>query len=961
MRIPYDENVSIERHSGGSRNPGGRNGIRPNGGTRSVGSGVYLGLQGQLGRNGMRPSKQFFFEGVYINAGELMSKEISWLSILLVGCAGLNPAVEATKPAESVALVPRFEMTSFMEPEAHFWPGYFWLWNGELNPEEIIRQLGDMATHDARSVCMLPMPHGFRPGLTNNLMAPDYLTPEFFERVRTAVDEAARLEMNWWLYDEGGWPSGRALGKVVEGHPELCMQRMVREAITPSGTAYQVPSDVYALVVEKSRKVVRPGEVWNPQEGEQAFLYRIISQGAPDLLNPQAVQRFINLTHEGYKNVIQRHFGNTVRSTFTDEPAVPPPDPDRNLPWTPGMEVLWREKFGEPIEASLPVFFKAPGNELSLEDQAARVRLYDLWTERFKESYFVSLLQWGRDNGLTSAGHLGGEDETINAVTQGFGHVLRPLRAMDIPGVDLIWRQIFPTKTGTELATRHKRPDFQLFAASAAHQNGTRYAFTESFCVYGNGLTLEEMRWLTDYQYVRGLNLLVIGCYQFTTQDHHMTGERPHFGPMNPLWDHIPGYHAYVARLGYALSVGKPKVSTAVYYPVRDLWALGREAGAKTAVSFDHLVRDLLSHQCGVDIIDDDVLAAPTTKIESGELVIGAMRYDTLLVGAVQWMEPKSWEQLHQFATAGGKVFCVDHAPGVDGHPTSDLPSGIQIGSPTQLASEVTRSVSLNPDNSMIRICARSCENGEILFLFNEGTTAYLGEFPVRQQNVYRLDPQTGLITFADLGQQPGTIRVNLVPGESVLFFEAKESVVASPPHKVSADRLLLDAYTLAIPRRQFRVGEHNFEISDLSLPPRNFPAATAWKDWLSEDFSGEVDYQVGFVIPPSWEGAPLCLSTGPIEYAATVLIDDKVVGSLLWQPWKLDLPPLPVGNHKLTIRVANTLANELTSQRVTDLWSQKKGPGWPSPYHARALVFEKETRGGGLQGPIEIQRCSAP
>jgi len=76
----------------------------------------------------------------------------------------------------------------------------------------------------------------------------------------------------------------------------------------------------------------------------------------------------------------------------------------------------------------------------------------------------------------------------------------------------------------------------------------------------------------------------------------------------------------------------------------------------------------------------------------------------------------------------------------------------------------------------------------------------------------------------------------------------------------------------------------------------------------------------------------------------------------MLWHPWKIVLPPLTQGKHALVIRVANTLANELTSERVIKLWSEKQGPGWPSPYHKRALEFERESRGGGLQGPVMLR-----
>jgi hypothetical protein len=56
-------------------------------------------------------------------------------------------------------------------------------------------------------------------------------------------------------------------------------------------------------------------------------------------------------------------------------------------------------------------------------------------------------------------------------------------------------------------------------------------------------------------------------------------------------------------------------------------------------------------------------------------------------------------------------------------------------------------------------------------------------------------------------------------------------------------------------------------------------------------------------------------------------------------------------------VRVANTLANELTSERVVKEWAARTGPGWPSPYHERALVFERESHGGGLPGPLRLTR----
>jgi hypothetical protein len=873
--------------------------------------------------------------------------------VLAMGAGWAAP--DLTPPAS-------LDLTQFKEPEAVLWPGYFWLWNAPLDPDTLRAQLRDMAAHGARSVCMLPMPHGFRPDSTNNGLDPDYLTPEYFDRVRLAVDEAARLGMHWWLYDEGGWPSGQALGRVVEGHPELGVQRMVRERIE-TAESYEVPKDSFSLVTGgDTPHAFAPGETWM-SSGESAWLYSVKQEGRPNLLNPDATKRFIDLTHEGYRRAIGGHFGKTVRFTFTDEPGVPNLDVPKSIPWTQQMDALYTRQFGGNIKTILPRLFEEPGPDAPEAVVRARIQFYDLWTGRFRDAYFGQLRDWCHGVGLGSGGHLNGEDETLNVVRHGFGQALRQLRAMDVPGVDVIWRQLFPGK-----------PDpnhFPKYASSAAHQNGTRFAFTESFCVYGNGLTPAQMKWLIDYQFARGLNLFVGGCLPLSTRDHHMTGERPHFGPSNPLWDHLPGFHAYTARLGYLLSIGKPKITTALYYPARDMWACGLKA-TDAANTQDQLAAALLARQCDFDLVDDDLLS--TAKLEEGAVAAGAMRYDTIVCGYVRWMQPESRDLLARFAQAGGKVLCLGSAPGTDGKSTADAAGMRVCDTADALVALVAPTLLIDPPAGTIRATARATEgggaggngqltidngqfggSGEIAALFNEGGEAYTGTLVVEAPNAYLLDPQTGTVSRCAI--QDKRLPLHLQPGESRVFFLTAQSLDASTTMEPVGEPIILDGQITATPRRHFIVGEHDFEIVTPVQESVPFEKATRWADWLGADYSGEVDYNVSFDLPEAWANAPLQLECGGIEYAATVLIDGKAVGQMLWPPWRITLPPTAAGKHEIIIRVANTLANELSSDRVTALWSEKKGPGWPSPYHERALVFERESRGGGMQGPVLLRR----
>ncbi|HOZ48782.1 MAG TPA: glycosyl hydrolase [Candidatus Hydrogenedentes bacterium] len=859
------------------------------------------------------------------------------------------PSSAADGAPASVRLVRSFDVGGFANPEPVLWPAYFWMWNASLDEGLIKKQLEDMRSHGARSVCMLPMPREFRPDSTNNSMAPDYLTPEFFERARFALDEAARLGMNWWLYDEGGWPSGQALGKVVEGHAGFAAHQVVRERVD-AHAPFPVPADALALVVEQpKRRVVGPGATWTPASADEvAHLYRVAVGGRADLLNPDATDRFIKLTHDGYREACGEHLGKTVLFTFTDEPAVPAVRPPESIPWTPNMERLFAQRYGRSVFEVLPSLFVEPSTTMDVADARARVDFYDLWTSRFAEAYFTRLQAWDRRHRLGSAGHLGGEDETLGAIRHGFGHPLRQLRAMDVPGVDLIWRQLFPG--------RPNQHHFPKLASSAAHYNGSRYAFTESFCVYGNGLTPAQMKWLIDYQYVRGLNLLVMGCYPLSTHDHHMTGERPHFGVMNPLWDHLPAFHAYVARLGYALSVGTPRITTALYYPVRDLWAWGMNA-TEAATAHDALANALLAHQCDFDLVDDDALIKG--HVDGAQFVAGAMRYDAIVCGKVCWMSPGAYAQLERFAQVGGKVLCADCAPGTNGVPGTNAPAHYEVAALEDIAGRLVPTVKLEPACHDMRACVRALERAEVVMLFNEGEQFFDGEMEVGERHVYGLDAQRGTITH--LEKASGRVPVRLLPGESRLFLCSEDVIDAINPPLPSNDGLTLDTDISATARRHFVVGEHDFDVTEMDSEPVSFAQATVWHDWLGGDFSGEVDYGVRFDIPEAWGAASLELTTGPIEYAATVFLDGEPVGHILWPPWRIDLPACAPGRHELVIRVANTLANELTSERVVELWNAKKGPGWPSPYHVRALEFERESRGGGLQGPIGLLRMEEP
>ena len=82
----------------------------------------------------------------------------------------------------------------------------FWCWNGKLDKDEVIRQVHILKEMGFGGFFM----HS-RTGL-----ATEYLGEDWFDLIRTATEEAEKLGMTAWLYDEDRWPSGTAGGEVTK-------------------------------------------------------------------------------------------------------------------------------------------------------------------------------------------------------------------------------------------------------------------------------------------------------------------------------------------------------------------------------------------------------------------------------------------------------------------------------------------------------------------------------------------------------------------------------------------------------------------------------------------------------------------------------------------------------------------------------------------------------------------------
>jgi len=863
---------------------------------------------------------------------------------------------------EQFRQIEQLRIDDFLNPPAFYYPNYLWVWNDCLTKENISEQLGDMRSRNVKGVWVLPMPKNFRPNSQPTNMEPDYLTDEYLEIYRYMVQEAHRLGMKVWLYDEGGWPSGMAAGRIAKENPAFAQQSLERQELTPvKGETVLIPKDCLAAFLKCGEKLVKKlplgrKEKINRDDCQIEIYYakrqEDVSLSEPihsDLLNPKVTREFIRLTHEAYKSVLNDSFGfdNTIPLVFTDEPKVP------NPPWTDDLAVDFKREKGYDIREHLPAIF-SPDKKDGMQ---ARVDFFDWWSNRFADAFFGQIQKWCHKNKLFFAGHLDQEDSTIGARMCGYGHILRIFRKMDIPGVDTIWRQIFPDQKkkvyphGCKYSIPiNENHHFPKYASSVAHQEGKPWVITESFGAYGSGLTPEQMKWITDFQYVRGINITNVSCYQLSTKDYFMGAIRPLNGHRNSIWKHMDIYHNYVARTSYLLSQGKPDIDIAVYYPVRDIWAGGPDV-ENIAHEHDALIKALLENQCDFDLIDDDILERRSTQITDGNLQVGQMRYHTVCVSKTRWMTEMSKAKLSEFAQKGGILLWMDDA---SNRPTNSISPDLR-----RLKTHVNPLVQLTTEQTALRVCKRRLENGNLYFITNEDIRKSLKCVVNFNESLplFLLDPETGACCHPSEAVHANgvwSLPIDLsFAGSCVILFSKEHLPLAPHVPKTSKTLFSIEQGWLGRRLKSYRIGKSDFEIED-DFNENPVPVTLGdWRKIFGDGFSGDVDYNTTIECDSATVEKAAFLDLGKVNYACELFLNGESLGRRAWQPFVFSVKgELREGRNEIRVVVTNTMANQFVTTKELDKWPANV----IGPYHKKALCFEPDSLPSGLFGPVRMQ-----
>lgn len=565
----------------------------------------------------------------------------------------------------------------FARPGAAYRGTPFWSWNGDLQRGPLLEQLDQFKAMGMGGAHM----HA-RTGL-----ATSYLSDAFMAEVRACVDHARQQGMLAWLYDEDRWPSGAA-GGLVTKDPAFRQRCLL---FTPRSYAEDPGSNAEGLRTEHGR--TGTGELLATYalrfaEGRLAGLRRLTAgetaaagevtywaylETPPpsswynhhcyaDVLNPAAIRRFIEITHERYRAVVGDEFGRTVPAMFTDEPlftgkqqALSTEDRrDLYMPWTGDLVQTLQAAHGLDIRDSIPwLFFDPPADSPA---PVARVRWcwHDHVTERFRNAFSDQIGAWCDKHGILMTGHLESE-QTLTSQTARNGECMRFYQPMQLPGVDMLCDAI-------ELTT-------VLQARSVARQEGRAGVASELYGVTNWDFTFQGHKRQGDWQAALGVTVRVHHLAWYS-----MAGEakRDYPAPIDahsPWWREYPLVEDHFARVNTALTRGTPRCRIAVVHPVESLWIVFGQGDCGTAEraslesQFANLAGWLIHGLLDADYVAESLLPRQKVTIADGILRVGAMAYDAVLIPGLATIRSTTLALLERCLAAGVRVLFVGRVP----------------------------------------------------------------------------------------------------------------------------------------------------------------------------------------------------------------------------------------------------------------------------------------------------------
>ncbi len=534
----------------------------------------------------------------------------------------------------------------FKTPETEYRALPFWSWNGKLTDEELRRQIRMMKDVGEG---------GFFMHARGGLETP-YLEEEWFDAVRSCIDEAKKMGLHAWCYDEMDWPSGSAGGAVPALGEEYCVRWLRLRECNNGETAgdviafYGIDADnnyrYLSDCLDEAELLVADGEKLTYATSFTDDIYL-------DILNPKAVRAFIDSTYEKYYEKFPSDFKDgTLKGFFTDEPQYAL----CKTPWSTITLEEFEKTYGYSLKEHIPALLLG-------RDGHEKVR-FDFWkmvNRLYTESFAKQIYEWCCEHDCLLTGHVMMEDNLICQIHCTAG-CMPTYEYMHIPGVDWLGSSIAYDR----ISGKDGVPVIPLQLSSVAAQTGKKHVISETYAMSGWDISFEKMRRLMEWQFVNGVNLICQHLQAYTLRGHRKNDYPPSMFYQSPWWDEYKSFIETEARIGKILADGKFSPDVLMIHPMHSIWMkyTNDDMNAESDIDNKFVNTSLLVAQAHIPYhYGDETIIARHGRVEKNKFIIGECEYTTVLLPEIWGLDRNTFELLSAFAESGGKVILLGCEP----------------------------------------------------------------------------------------------------------------------------------------------------------------------------------------------------------------------------------------------------------------------------------------------------------
>ena len=529
----------------------------------------------------------------------------------------------------------------FRDPEAEYRSHPFWSWNELLDEDEIRQQVRLMAQSGQG---------GFFMHARDGLITP-YMGKDWFDAVRAAADEAEKVGIEAWCYDERGWPSGSA-GGVVPALGEKYRVKWIK--MLEDGDKSAESGEILASFAVAADNSFRKADKEKDLTDGERLMHAVLFTGGDyiDILDPDVVEAFIRSTYDKYKDETGDALRDGhIKGFFTDEPQYAL----CKTPWTNKMEDAFSSSYGYSITDSIPaLFLDAP------DHQSVRYDFWMLVNRLFTESYAKQIFDWCEENGCRFTGHAMMEDTMVCQIHCTAGPM--PMyEYMHVPGIDWLGRS---TSVGGSDKAGSPVPPLQV--GSVAAQLGKAHVISEMYALCGWNTSLSEMKYIAEWQFLYGVNMICEHLAPYSLRGDRKNDYPPAVFYQSPLWDAYKILCDTLSRLGKIMSVGRDEPGVLLIHPIHSIYLEYTNDDMCAEQPFDDkwnaltfaLTECHIPHHYG-----DETILRKHGRTEGGSLIVGKQKYHTVILPSLKGIDRSTFDLLTEFAKGGGRVCAIGDMP----------------------------------------------------------------------------------------------------------------------------------------------------------------------------------------------------------------------------------------------------------------------------------------------------------